>query len=101
MTTSTGPRRPARRQARYSAAIFAIPCRAELLCDEPIGGVAEVSALLLPLAKVRLQRLADARVQGRPELLAEGRFVEGDGLPEAARHEQPNRPGVQVEEQVE
>jgi len=60
--------------------------------------IAQVSALLLPFAKVRLQRRADARVQERPEFFAERALVERHGLLEAPRHQQTNSPTVQVEE---
>ena len=58
-----------------------------------------MAALLLPLAKVRLQSLANARVQGRPDLFAEGSFVQRQGFLETLGHEQANRPGVQVQEE--
>ena len=44
------------------------PLLPELLCDVAIDRVAEVSALLFPLAKVRLQSLAAARIERAPDL---------------------------------
>ena len=76
------------------------PLRSELLPDEAIVRITEVSPLCLPLGEVRLQRFGDAWVQRCPELFAERRFVQGDGLPEASWHEQPDRPGTQEAEQL-
>jgi hypothetical protein len=59
-----------------------------------------VAALLLAFTKVRLQRLAHARIQRRPELFSERRLVKRSGLPEAARQEQSNSPVMKDTEQV-
>lgn len=51
-----------------------------------------MSALCLTLGKVGLQHLDHAGIHRRPEFLADGGFVERDGLPEAARDEQADGP---------
>ena len=49
-------------------------------------------ACSLAFGKVRLQRLRHTRIHRRPELLPDGRLVEGHRLPKAAWDEQPERP---------
>src|SRR6185295_10734994 len=62
---------------------------------------AEMSALLLPFVKVRLQRLAHARIQRRPELFADRGLVQRHGFPEAPRYEQSDRPVVEATEEID